>query len=1025
MRLHECSLCLWFLLSVCTLDGQALADATVHISRDDGLSDRAVKEIIQDHQGYLWIATRNGLNRYDGLNIVTYDYNPRSETRISARDIKRVIAKEDGTLLLQYEANRGFLDVLHCNSTTAQKLFLNEENGVIGDVEYIYFHSKTDDVYILTKLDSRLYLQRLGEEYRFDSLLQIQDFEAKPSSLFKIVLTEQGDCWMVDDKYGLLKVDSAGIVQARTPYDSLGLDPAPGPVAILHQDKHGRLWLSFAQLPGLWEFNEAAGYFTPFTAAGFRGTIRYDRIWEDGLGNVIVAGAGQDEEDLLFLITADDAVRHFEILPPKVQGVNDIFSADFEKLVFFGTNAGVWKVNQTKKRVNNFVSAAQRNGQLMSIRGITQVPDGPVIFVSDANQWYALDVASGVVDSIDFLMPHSERGDRYGGAKQLIYDSTGYVWGCRYHPDYKAELLCLDLSDTSFASYAFPQKIQSLALDTDGSILILSGDVDQESRLSRFNRVTKGFHHYFNADGSNPLRGFETTYLLLAECGDLWVGTTTGLIRIDRQDGSSEEFRSSPDNYYGLSSNHILCLAEDSEAKIWIGTDVGVCVYNPSTQVFVVYDTRDGLTDNNVCGILEDEKGNLWLSTYNGLSYFQSEDQSFRNFGVRDGFSHNEFNRFSFHKDDVGKFYFGGVNGLNVFHRNDLLERDVRAPILISAISYYDKEERAIVEHRHNLQHVKEVQLPAANRYFECSFAMADYTTPHLNQYQYKLEGRDIDWNKLRTQNELRFNNLPPGDYVLRIQGADRNYNLSTLHYALAIKVERFFYQKSWFVLLCISLLLLTIYIFHRIKLQQAINMERLRTKISSDLHDDVGGLLSGLAMQTELLEYSAKEKDKPKLKRISDMSRNAMAQMRDVIWATDARKDKFEDLLVRMKENAAEILFPSGITCYFDVSNINTEKKIPVPVRQNLYLIFKEAITNVAKHSNATRTDVKISKEGSRFTMSITDNGKEHSENGQATSLNGSGLKNMQMRAENINAALRIHKEEGYRIEIDMKAFV
>ena len=268
------------------------------------------------------------------------------------------------------------------------------------------------------------------------------------------------------------------------------------------------------------------------------------------------------------------------------------------------------------------------------------------------------------------------------------------------------------------------------------------------------------------------------------------------------------------------------------------------------------------------------------------------------------------------------------------------MERDLNAPIILSSLSFYDQEEGAIIERLHNLHQIEEVRLPASNRYFECSFALADYTHPQQNLYQYKLEGLDIDWNYLGTQNEIRFNNLPAGNYTLRIRGADRNLNVSSSEFSLPIKVAQYFYRQGWILLLVLRLISLVIYFVHRLTLRQAINMERFRTKISSDLHDDVGGLLSGLAMQTELLQYTAKESDKPKLKRISEMSRNAMAQMRDVIWATDARKDKFEDLLIRMKEYAAEILFPREITCDFDVVNINREKKIPVQIRQNLYLI-------------------------------------------------------------------------------------
>ncbi|NND33283.1 MAG: hypothetical protein HKN76_11895 [Saprospiraceae bacterium] len=992
------------------------------ISLEQGLSDRTVTDISKDPYGYIWIATRNGLNRYDGLEIVNYDRRPGSTTHISNKDIQKILCRKDGSLIIQYDANRRFVDVLGTSSTQAQKLFLNRENGILDRVHRLVLDQRQGELYALVSVDSSLIVQRLNDSLQFDSLFAFHGIKYSAASNYNLLMLDRGLAMLHDSKMGLILADTNGYVQSVSTYDSLGIGSDAGLTKILYQDRLGRIWMSFENTEGLWEFNEAAGYFTPFQLE--IDPQHYQNIWEDALGNVIFQPRARGKTQTpVFLVSADDAVQRMYLLSKSYNDVTEVFSDDFERVIFVGTTNGVIKITRTKKRVKKFLNATnEQPGK--SIRGIVALPDNSIVLTDSDNHWYQLDADRTAIQEIDLSTTLDKKAAYCDCSRELVYDTNGLVWGTRYSDRNKTDLLAMNAYDQTFDVYHFPQKIQSMILGRDNRLWFVSTHPKEESRLSYYKGEVGTFHHFFLPDGTNPLKGLEPTVLYESSDETKWIGTKSGLLKVPKV-GKANRFEFSENDYYGISSNLIFCIHEDSKNRIWIGTDGGVNVLDPAHEVdgFIYYDTRDGLAGNNVFGILEDDNGAMWFSTDNGLSYFNTELRSFRNFSTADGFSQLEFSRYSFINDNQGDFICGGINGLNLFNPNELLERNLDAPILLSELSYYDKIQGGIVDHLHNLQEVKEVVLPASNRYFHCTVALADYAYPQENQFKYKLEGRDIDWTWIGTQNEIRFNNLPSGNYVLRIIGADRNLNVSNREFALPIKVNQYFYKKSWFIVMCVSLVLLTIYLFHRISLKQVIEMERLRTKISSDLHDDVGGLLSGLAMQTELLEYTASEKDKPKLKRISDMSRNAMAQMRDVIWATDARKDRFEDLLVRMKEHAAEMLFSGGISYQFHVKGILPDKKLPVQVRQNLYLIFKEAITNVAKHSSATKVNIYLNREGSHLEMIITDDGSGVSINGQKSSLNGSGLKNMEMRAKNIHADFSINKDDGFKISLRMKA--
>jgi len=146
-------LTLWYLLPV---GAQNQLSGWTTIGSEDGLSDRTVKSIIRDQHGYIWIATRNGLNRYDGLGVISYTNDPRSQTRINHKDIKSMASRTSGEIFVQYEANRGFIDVLTPETTVAQRLFFNEENGVIGTVEYVELNDRNGDLHLLVSYDSVL-----------------------------------------------------------------------------------------------------------------------------------------------------------------------------------------------------------------------------------------------------------------------------------------------------------------------------------------------------------------------------------------------------------------------------------------------------------------------------------------------------------------------------------------------------------------------------------------------------------------------------------------------------------------------------------------------------------------------------------------------------------------------------------------------------------------------------------------------------------------------------------------------------
>lgn len=240
---------------------------------------------------------------------------------------------------------------------------------------------------------------------------------------------------------------------------------------------------------------------------------------------------------------------------------------------------------------------------------------------------------------------------------------------------------------------------------------------------------------------------------------------------------------------------------------------------------------------------------------------------------------------------------------------------------------------------------------------------------------------------------------------------------------SIALLAEKDKVRNQWFLLLgvlgIVGIIGFVLYKNYKQKLQRRIAVEQLRTQISADLHDDVGSLLTGLSMQTELLAKQVPEEQKFKLERVSAISKDAMLKMRDAVWAMDARKDNWQSLTDRMNEFAIENLQTKDIAYTLDVNNIELSKAMQGAVRQNLYLIFKEAIANVLKHSNATKVNVQIKKQKNNFIMDIADNGSSQKKLSKA----GQGLTNMTLRATQILGNLNYRNDNGFKITVAIPA--
>ncbi len=1000
-------------------------------SLNEGLSDRLIRDIHQNKQGFLWMATSNGLNKFDGYEFKVFDNQWDNPYRISDIGPQQIEEDKYGNLVLIYPNNITFFDLFDPSTYQVKKVLTTIANGIKGLVQKIVVDHQGNIFVLSLSNSSGLYLYSY-DQGTFTEVFHQPEHYQKVNLTFDLLRLQNGNFLLNDNEKGLRKFDDNGKLikkyQAsdfRIPSDKLAY---PGKANIFHQDRMGRIWLTFAKTPGLMFKPIGEESFLPHSKVP--DSQLFTSLWEDLRGNILVAqtnGIGINPiVNQLYCLTPDQQFHDFSYLLDISEFIISIYSKNFFQTIFMGIDTGLKIVQNNQYKVQTYLArnvGVDERGAVM--RGIAQIKAKEVYVAREVNTWYKLYTEEQFLDTLPIYDVESGNRIQLSCGMDIQFDPKGNLWGIACNDGNTGMLIQYDTASCNAQVFHYPEQFNAFQIAQDGRIWLVYRGIQEKGGLVVFNPDTGEFTNFKDREGKNPLKNATPRYIIESQKHHLWVGTENGLFKIDPRIKMVTSYRhdeKQPAN--SLSSDVIWVVHEADDGCLWLGTSKGLNIFDPETEKSEYYDKKDGLASNLVCGILPDEKGNYWISTYNGLSYFNVKKKLFRNFFSSDGLSNDEFNRFSFHKDEKGQFYFGGVNGLNVFHPENLLVQKEIPKAMITRIVRSNAKEDTLIIRENGLDELTKLYISPQDNYFQIHFTIPVYSNPSKNQYKVWLEGYEKDWTFLGNASFVRYNRLPAGTYYLHIRGADSNGNWSKPDRVIRVEIGEVFYRTWWFILLVLLGIVGIIFAVFKYQLEQQLQVERFRTKLSSDLHDEVSGLLSGIAMQTDVLQMLVKDDiSQKRIKAIGEVSRKAMSKMNDVIWSIDSRKDKVEDLVNRMQEHADDILGPLNIHYDLHINNIELNQKIPVGIRQDIYFIYKESINNVAKHSNATRVNIELGNEGGNFELIIKDNGDGNGKL-KKTHKKGQGISNLKMRANRIQANLQIKHERGYTVQLKMRKF-
>lgn len=968
--------------------------------------------MMQDSKGYIWIPTTDGLYRYDGVDLKHYYHKQNDTTSLSLNAVTCVFPDIDGKVWVgTFDGGLNLLDPVsgkckvYKNDITNQKSISgNRVNAIFRDSKGILWIGVTSPDHGLNIFNERdnnftrvaLIENHLSKELKGDNNKINFINESTDGDL--LVSTYDG-LWIRDKNSGLFSAYRCDTTVARLRNNLMGVSC---------EFPKGIIWIC-TWGGGLKKFDLATKKFETF-------------IWDEknkntGTNNIAFSILPKPGNEL-WIASVDKGFGIFSIsnktfqfydpdkfdLPLEPSGAFNIFQ---EKIIGSdNTNGNIWITfdgsrcskldwnlqplpyfpiplkNYTDRPAPSISSVLKINGQGKLVLG-TNWSDGLYI-LDDKNK-----ISTKVVTNKGFAT-HSGN---------IVDDHTGKIWvvsGNLYEIDqtnYKLKVYeQVGHHNIPALNEMIEDKNHNFWFTTDNGVLY-------------YDRKQKTFRE-FTKEQLNLRSGAQIHGLICDNSGNIWTGSDESGIYIFNPD--SEKFvnlKNNPSDQK-LPFNTVTDFAQDAIGRIWLCGIGGValCEGKPENLTIRSISFENGLTDNHVAEIAFDGNENMWIRGSHGLASINTGTLLVRNI---DNKIFGEKRLHSMNIQSDGEVILGAENGIIRFYPRDIPFESNAPPIVINAFKIFDEPYPIF-------SYDKPINLKYDQNYFSFDFAAITFSDAEKCSYKYKLEGFDQNWISSGNRRYVSYTNIPGGNYIFRVKGANADGIWNEEGISIPLFISTPWWKMWWFYTLLTILMISIAYGIYRYRITQILKLERLRTSIASDLHDDIGSTLSSIKLMSDLTQNSIpteNEQAKNLLDKIGNASKKMSENMQDIVWAINPKNESVENLLNRMQEFAVDILESKGIDLHFNVNEQFISKKLSLEFRRNVFLIFKETINNTAKYAKAKNVWVKINYIDSKFILEIKDDGIGFD---PAKIKYGNGLINMEKRAKQLKGEYSIKTEPG-----------
>ena len=898
----------------------------------NSLSDNIVTCYLEDEEGFIWLGTHDGLNRIDPeTDEITRFFSNRKDSTSLSNNLMRSIAQDEQGFI--WVGTENGLNKFNPQSKINKRYYQTDSiQGFLGNVIHKIYIDRENQLWFKTELG--VYRMNLRTE-RIETIIKL----GQPEKSF-IVNSNFG---MWQDRSGNMLIGSGTglyVFDATTEEIKNYVHDPSDPTSIsnnvvtsIYQDSQGTIWVGTND--GLNRFDKERGRFQAYkpnlTNPKSLSSNRIRSIFQDKSGAIWIGNfsSGVDRFNPF-----SKNFNYFKNLDENITDASSRFVwallEDRNKNVWWGTDHGLYVINEETSEVKFFGVAEEAE------KGIVQEFVGALYQDSQGNIWIGTDVGVSVL--------RAEYANR-------IFDP-----GIRVefeHIDTKERIL-------TFRENRRDKKMWVGVFDNGLLSYDMGAVEDPEKRTPEF--ILAGNPEY-------EIDKINVAYIHL-DGTIVWIGTQEGLIKMDLRTKGIKRFKYQQGNLNSVSHNKVYCIHPGEDNILWLATyGGGINKFDTVKETFKYYTTKDGLLNNVVYSVLRDEEGMVWISSNNGLSKFNPKTETFRNYGEDDGVQSHEFNQGAFYLGATGRMYFGGNNGFNAFFPDNIIDDQTVPRITLTEFSIFNKpvlpgqslkelgigkDSKVLLDK--NINVAESIKLSHEYSVFSIEFSTSHYLNPKRNSFEYMLEGFDNDWIAVNSDNrKITYTNLDPGKYIFKVKAANKDGVWNDSPKSLKIVISPPFYRTVWFYILCVMVFVTMLYVIfkirlNRIKLQHFRSQDELKTAMLREIHHRIKNNLHVVKSLLSMQATSIKDKKIVAQFKKAQSRVISMAILHEKMYKSESLKEidvqEHFELLVRELVDAYEI--DKDISIQFNIENVKLNMETLVP----LGLIINELISNSLKYA-------------------------------------------------------------------------
>ncbi len=952
-----------------------------HLTTEYGLSSNKVEAVVQDDDGFYWIATQNGLNRFDGTNFKIYRHQPDDTTSLTHNNCTAILKDKLGDIWI---ATYNGVSRYRKRTNSFQRIFLQYPRKNQELVNRIY-HLAVDST-------GNVWIAGNGLWQYNASTNQITLFQSNEQSLNgKPVYNVIHQLHYDRSRHGLWLSTGNGVIffnitdskffhSAYNPHKWKVFDHSRNNEFTM--DQSDNLWFrdQESQCIASFNINRNEVIVTPFKiTSGIRQLQADDqnRIWlfyyvERSL---ILDPASMMIDSSFFGQTPDRSILSEQATSFYIDHDDNYWITSGNGISIFGEANQYYRLYQLR-------SPDHSGEQPMRIQALAQSQPG-YLWVGTAEGLYRYNLQSGGTKKISFpsVVP---------GVTTLLAEDNK-VWIGAHD-----QLTCIDANSHHVLYHVQLQP---------GIIFVKRDDmhhvwIGQWTR-GLFQLDEDGTQIKYHSTETDSLTGIKHNSLISAysDTDQLWIGYNAGMGFSSLSTNTGEWKHYHPDieptAANMVHAGTVTAITRDHFGHLWIGTHGGgMFSFDPATQSFSEYSQTSGLNSNYINSILADTSDRLWIATSDGMNIMDVTSHSIRSLDMNVSFHDNDFRQNGLSGQD-GKLYF--------FFNDKVIEIDPalydpkRTPgrMVISSFTVFDTDR----------------QLPLANEpiilsynenFFSFGFSVIKTHPLQQMQYAYRIKGFDKDW--IYTDMPFaNYTNVPHGQYNFQVKAMNDNGEWSGSLIDIPMRIYPPFWKTWWFILLVVFVGMAGVYGLYRYRIGQIKKVMTMRARISRDLHDEVGSALSSIHVYSSVAEKSMEKNPqatRDALHVIYENTRQVMENMSDIVWAINSADQGGLSIEKKIKNYGFELLTPLGIVTTYTIDPEVEQKLLHMEARRNVLLITKEAMNNIARYSQASSASIEMRVVDYNLQLRIQDNGIGFDHTDQSS---GNGLSNMQKRSASL----------------------